>query len=106
MVELEKLPLKIRKDLSFDECFVCEVVIGKRKVFFSVCDRSPNTKADTPEFENLLADFENLYRNISKTKPYACFFAGDFNAHSPNWWPNGDPNAEGFALDNIFPLLI
>ena len=26
-------------------------------------------KANTPEFETLLADFENLYTNISKNKP-------------------------------------
>ena len=56
-------------------------------------------KTNTPEFENFLADFENLYRNISKNKPYAFFFDGDFNAHSQNWWPNG------FALDNLFSTL-
>ena len=32
---------KIRKDLSFNECLVSEVLIGKRKVFFTVCYRSP-----------------------------------------------------------------
>ena len=74
----------VRKELSFDECLVNEVLIGKRKVFYSVCYRSPSMKANTPEFENVLADFENLYINISKNKPYACFFAGDFNAHSQN----------------------
>ena len=84
--------------------FYKENLPGKRKVFYSVCYRSPSMKANTPEFENLLADFENLYRNISKNKPYACFFAGEFNAHSQHWWLNGDPNAEGFALDNLFPL--
>ena len=62
-------------------------------------------EANTHEFENFLADFENLYRNISKNKPYACFFAGDFNAHSQNWYPNGDTNAEGFALDDLFSTL-
>ena len=58
-------------------------------------------KANTPEFETFLADFENLYINISKNKPYACFFAGGFNAHFLNWWPNGDTNVEGLALDNL-----
>ena len=32
----ENLPLKIRKDLSFNECLVSEVLIGKKKVFYSV----------------------------------------------------------------------
>ena len=45
------LPLKIRKDISFDECLVCEIHIGKRKVFYTVCYRSPSMKANTPEFE-------------------------------------------------------
>ena len=62
-------------------------------------------KVNTPEFETFLADFENLYRNISKNKTYACFFPGDFNAHSQNWWTYGDTNAEGFALDNLFSTL-
>ena len=97
----ENLPLKIRKDLSFNECLVGEVLLGKRKVFYSICYRSPIMKANTSEFEFFLADFENLYTNISKNRPYACFFAGDFNAHSLSWWPNGDTNAEGLALDNL-----
>ena len=62
-------------------------------------------KANTPEFGNILAYFENLYRNISKNKTYACFFVTDFNAHSQNGWPNGDANAEDFAPDNLFSTL-
>ena len=62
-------------------------------------------KANTPEFEKFLADFENLNTNISKNKPYASFFVGDFNAHSLSWWPSGDTNAEGFALDNLLSTL-
>ena len=62
-------------------------------------------KANTPEFENFLADFENLYTNISKNKPSVCFFAGDFNGHSLSWWSNGDTDAEGIALDNLLTTL-
>ena len=54
-------------------------------------------KANTPEAEKCLVDFENLYSNISRNKSYACFFAGDFNSHSTN--------AEGFALDNLLSTL-
>ena len=99
------LPLKIRKDFSFNECLVSEVMIGKRKVFYSVCYRSPSMKANTPEFENSLADFEKLYTNFSKNKPYACFFAVDFNAHSLSWWPNGNTNAEGLVLEHLLTIL-
>ena len=33
------------------------------------------------------------------------FFDVDFNAHSLSWWPNGDTNAEGLALDNLLTTL-
>ena len=101
----ENFPLKNRKDLSFNECLVSEVLIGKTKAFYLVCYRSPSMKANTPEFGTFLADFGNLCSNISKNKLYAYFFAGDCNAHSLNWWPNGDANAEGFALDNLLSTL-
>ena len=101
----ENLPLKIRKDRSFSECLVSEVLIGKRKVFYLVCYRSPSMKAYTTEFENYLAGFENLFTNISKNKPYACFIAGGFNAHSLSWWPNGVTNTECLALDNLLTTL-
>ena len=62
-------------------------------------------KANTPEFHNFMNDFQILYANILKEKPYACFFTGDFNAHSANWWPNGVTNAEGFAIDELLSTL-
>ena len=37
-------------NLSFDECLVCEFYIGKRKLFYSVCFRSPSIKAGESEF--------------------------------------------------------
>ena len=33
------------------------------------------------------------------------FFAGDFNAHSQSWYPDGDTNAEGVELDSMFTDL-
>ena len=29
------------------------------------------------------------------------FFTGDFNAHSQNWWPEGNTKNEGIAIDNL-----
>ena len=40
-----------------------------------------------------------------KDRPYVCFFVGDFNAHSLNWWSGGDTNAEGFEFDNLISSL-
>ena len=33
------------------------------------------------------------------------FFIGDFNAHSQNWWPDGNANNEGIAIDNLLSAL-
>ena len=33
------------------------------------------------------------------------FFTGDFNAHSKNWWPAGNTNNEGIAIDNLLSAL-
>ena len=33
------------------------------------------------------------------------FFTGDFNAHSPNCWPEGTTNNEGIAIDNLSSAL-
>ena len=62
-------------------------------------------KANSPEFLNFITDFENLYKNIQEEKPYATFFTGDFNAHSLNWWTDGDNNIEGIELDKLFTDL-
>ena len=94
-----------RNDLSFDECIVTEIHIGRKKVFFTVIYRSPNDKAGSPEFERFLKDLENLYTKIKYENPYVMFFTGDFNAHSQNWRPDGNTNNEGIAIDNLLSAL-
>ena len=101
----ETLPLKIRQDLSFDECIVSELVFGRKRIFFTVLYRNPKNKANSPEFQNFSNDLENLYAKIKGEKPYATFFAGDLNGHTQSWWPEGDTNAEGVLLDDLFSDL-
>ncbi len=33
------------------------------------------------------------------------FFTGDFNGHSQNWWPQGNTNAEGRDIEEMFSSL-
>ena len=101
----ETLPLRIRQDLSFDECIVSEMIFGHRKIFFTVLYRNPHSKAQSAEFNYFLENLENLYLKIKNEKPYAMFFTGDFNGHSQSWYPEGDTNAEGVLLDNLFSDL-
>ena len=99
------LPIKIRNDLSFSECIVVELKFGKKKIFFSVLYRSPANNSKSPEFQMFLANFEKLHLMIKAENPFALFFAGDFNAHSESWWPEGDSNEEGTILDDLFIKL-
>ena len=101
----ESLPLKIRYDLSFNECLVTEMVFGRKHIFFTVLYRNPAHKASSAEFNSFIDNFEALTNKIRTAKPYAMFFTGDFNAHSQTWYPEGDTNAEGYLIDELFSSL-
>ena len=101
----ESLPLKIRDDLSFDECLVTELKFGHKKIFFTVFYRNPKHQASSDEFLKFLLDFEHLHKSLQAEKPYATFFAGDINGHTQAWYPEGDTNAEGAKLDELFSSL-
>ena len=100
------LPVIHRQDLSFDECIVIELKFGRRKkIFFTVLYRSPSIKHDSPEFQAFLSNFRNLHAQIQAETPSATFFTGDFNGHSQFWWPEGDTNAEGREIEELFTSL-
>ena len=101
----ESLPLKIREDLSFNECIVCELIFGHKHIFFTILYRNPKDKANSAEFKSFLENLENLHEKIKTQKPYAMSFTGDFNAHSQTWYLEGDTNPEGVALDTLFSDL-
>ena len=101
----ETLPLRVRPDLSFDECLVSELRFGRKKIFFTVIYRNPCHKASSPEFELFLSNFENLHKRVKLENPYVSFFAGDLNGHSKSWYEDGDTNAEGAALNSLFTEL-
>ena len=98
----ESLPLRIRHDLSFDECIVTETKFRYKSIFFTVIYINPVNKALSNGFNKFLENIENLFIKIKVEKPYAMFFTGDFNAHSQTWYPEGDTNLEGVHLENLF----
>ena len=81
------------------------IEIWTKKIFFTVLYRNPMHKADSPELFNFIDNFRNLHSKISSEKPYFLIFTGDFNAHSAQWWPNGDSNNEGTQLIILFSEL-
>ena len=56
------LPIRIREDLSFDECLVTQLIFGHKNIFFTVLYRNPINKANSAEFQKFTDDFENLYK--------------------------------------------
>ena len=77
----DSLPIKIRSDLSFDECIVAELRFGRKKIFFTVLYRNPMHKADSLEFLNFMGNFMDLHTKILGEKPYYCISTGDFITH-------------------------
>lgn len=42
-----------------------------------------------------------MCNSIRDENPYTMIIAGDFNGHCKQWWPEGDSNAEGIAIDSL-----
>ena len=99
------LPIVVRQDLSFSESVVIELKFGRKKVFFTVLYRSPSFVYNSPEFQDFIENFRTLHSKISAENPFAMFFTGDFNGHSQIWWPDGDTNPEGRAIEDLFSSL-
>ena len=98
----DSLPLRIRSDLSFDECLVSELIFGHKKIFFTVFYRNPKHDVNSVGFLDFVTNFENLCTAIKREKPYAMFFAGDVNGHTQAWYPEGDTNPVGAKLEEMF----
>ena len=79
------LPLKQRKDLSFDESIVVELKFGRKKIFFTVLYLTPSAKLNSPGFNESLNSFKALHTNIQNENTYAVFYTGDFDEHSTLW---------------------
>ena len=101
----DTLPLRVRDDLSFDECLVTELIFGRKKIFFSVFYRNPENSINSLGFDTFLQNFENLNDQINDENPFAIFYACDINGHTQSWFTEGDTNAEGAKLDELFSEL-
>ena len=62
-------------------------------------------KAGSEGFEDFLTNFEVMHGKMMSENPYATFFAGDVNGHTQVWYPEGNTNAEGTKLDELFTNL-
>ena len=101
-----RIPVIVRNDLSYDESIVVELKFGRKNYFFyCVLYRTPSFNHTSPEFQDFLLNFENLYLKIKTENPSAIFCTGDFNAHSQLWWTEGDTTPEGTRIEELFTKL-
>ena len=80
-------------------------MFGRKKLFFTVLYRNPENRSNSPEFDIFLKNFETTHARISESNPYAMFFTGDINGHTQAWYADGDTNAEGTKLNDLFTNL-
>ena len=96
----ENLPVKSRPDLaSIPETLVAEIKLNRKKIFFVLSYRHPNTTID--EFSDYVKSLETMYENISRENPSVTIFSGDFNARSPLFWENDTQTKEGEIFSNF-----
>ncbi len=46
-----------------------------------------------------------LHESIQLENPYATFVTGEISGHSQEWYADGDTNAEGASLNELFSDL-
>ena len=73
-----------RSDLTpLDECLVCEVTTGKKRLFLTLIYRSPSQSAE--QFSQFKQKWEETIININNCSPTVSIFVGDFNARNSDW---------------------
>ena len=88
------LPIIVRNDCSFDESIAVELKF----------DRTPFNHT-SPEFQDFLSNFENIYSKFKTENPFAIFFTGDFNAHFQLLLLDGNTTPEGTKIEELFTKL-
>ena len=93
----EHLPIIKRDELwTLKEFLVMEIIVGKKKLFFSYLHRSPSKTKE--EFEEFCTDLNLLLSNVNDLNIPLSVITGDFNARSSKWWSVDKENAEGWNL--------
>ena len=96
----ENLPVKHRKDLEIlQETVICEISLGRKKVFFVALYRSPNQSNE--DFEEFYHKLQDNLDQIKKLKPHCTILTGDFNCRTKQFWPGDTDSPKGIALDEL-----
>ena len=89
-----------RYDLTnLNECIVCEIRNGSKRLFLTLLYRSPSQDFD--EFTLFKRKWEETIININNCSPTMSVCIGDFNARNSNWWPEDTTNSQGIDLEEL-----
>ena len=96
----EDLPVKRRNDLEIlQETVICEISLGRKKVFFVALYRSPNQSNE--DFEEFYHKLQDNLDQIKELKPHCTILKGDFNCRTKQFWPGDTDSPKGIALDEL-----
>ena len=96
----DHLSVERRPELSsLDECLVCEVRSGSKKLLLCLLYRTPSQDAE--EFSAFKQKWEETIKNIYDASPTLSIFIGDFNARNSVWWTGDITNSEGEDISDL-----
>ena len=84
---------------TLDECLVCEVISGSKKLILCLLYRSPSQNSD--EFEVFKDKLEETFNNVNNESPTISIFIGDFNVRNSDWWSGDITNPQGEDIGDL-----
>ena len=96
----DHISVRERPELSsLDECLVCEVSSGTKKIILCLLYRTPSQNAD--EFALFKQKWEETIININNIHPAGSILIGDFNGRNSEWWTGDASNSQGEDIGDI-----
>ena len=80
----EALPVKVINVSILNECLVCVLSFGSRRVCLVNIYRTPSQSSN--ECDTFLLNFEQLLTYLNSIKPHMLLVTGDFIVRFSSWW--------------------
>lgn len=97
------LSLVHKPELSnLNECIVCEIHSGIKRVFLTLIYRSPSQTLD--EFNLFKQKLDMTLSSINNYSPYLSLLLGDLNARNTTWWEDDITNTYGTDMYDLASL--
>ena len=91
------LPVKIINVNILNECLICELSFGSRRVYLVSIYRLPSQSSN--KYDAFLLNFEQLITYLNNIK-HMLLVTGDFNVRFSSWWSDDIDTIEGTRLES------